>query len=435
MKSSQLALFGGNPAVPEALSGYVSMGDEEVAAVTAVMRSGTLSGFLGAWGDAFYGGPAVRALEEAWCRTFGCAHAVSVNSATTGLFAAIGAAGVGPGDEVIVPPYTMSATAMAPLMYGGIPVFVDIDEDTFCLDPALVRAAITAKTKAIVVVNVLGHPAPLHALRALADEFGIVLIEDNAQSPLATEGGAYAGTIGHIGVFSLNVHKHFHAGEGGVCVTDDTRLFERLAMIRNHGENVVAPLQIDDLTNLVGANYRMTEITAAIGSVQLRHAEEHVRTRVLLAEALSEGVRGLEGLTVPYVRPGSRHVYYCWALRIDEQRLGVSRKRFVEALVAEGFPMRAGFVAPLYLLPVFQRRVAIGSSGYPFTFTDRTYAEGLCPVTERIEEHEMMIFLNCAYDVRPHQIEQLVEAVRKVHAGIDQLRSSVADERAVVAAV
>src|SRR5262249_5209652 len=157
----------------------------------------------------------------------------SINSATSGLMAAMGAAGISPGDEVIMPPFTMSATAMAPLTYGGIPVFVDIEPDTFCLDLDAVRAAIGARTRAVLAVNLFGHPARLHELRALCDEHGLKLIEDNAQAMLAEEHGRYAGTIGHIGVFSLNYHKHIHSGEGGICTTDDERLARRLQQIRN----------------------------------------------------------------------------------------------------------------------------------------------------------------------------------------------------------
>ena len=131
---------------------------------------------------------------------------------------------------------TMSATVMAPLIYGGIPVFVDIEEDYFCIDLNKVELAINSKTKAIIAVNLFGHPAELRRLRDLADKNGIYLIEDAAQCPLASENSFYAGTIGHIGVFSLNYHKHIHTGEGGICCTDDDELALRLRAIRNHGK-------------------------------------------------------------------------------------------------------------------------------------------------------------------------------------------------------
>ncbi|RPG38427.1 MAG: DegT/DnrJ/EryC1/StrS family aminotransferase, partial [Muricauda sp. TMED12] len=212
---SDLALLGGQPMLDQALAPFNTIGEAERRAVEAVLDTGVLSGFVGAPGPDFNGGPAVRELEARWCDRFNCTHAVSVNSATSGLYAAIAAAGVGPGDEVIVPPYTMSATCIAPLVYGGIPVFVDIERDHFCLDPDLVEAAITPKTRAILTVNLFGHPAALGRLRQIADKHGLILIEDNAQAPLAKENGRFTGTIGHIGVFSLNRHKHIQTGEGG----------------------------------------------------------------------------------------------------------------------------------------------------------------------------------------------------------------------------
>jgi perosamine synthetase len=416
-----LALFGGAPAVTAPLPRFNAIGAEERARINEVLDRGLLSGFYGSWGEEFYGGPAVRAFEAAWRERFNCAHAVSVNSNTSGLVAAMGAIGLSPGDEVIVPPYTMSATAMAPLFYGGIPVFADVEDATFCLDPAKVEAAITPRTRAIIVTNLFGHPGPLAALRRLADARGLYLVEDNAQAPLALEDGRHAGTIGHIGVFSLNVHKHIQTGEGGVCCTDDAGLALRLQMIRNHAENIVADTGTTQLANMVGHNLRMAELTAAVGLAQLAKGDAIVAGRVALAEALSRGLDDLPGLTVPRVRPGCHHVYYTWSACIDPQALGVSRPTFLAALAAEGFPAYGGYVAPLYRLPLFRQRMAIGRDGFPFTLTNRTYHDGLCPVTERLHDRELFFFEICAWNPGPNQIAQLVGAVEKVVAGRAQL--------------
>ncbi|MGE0392422.1 MAG: DegT/DnrJ/EryC1/StrS family aminotransferase [Vicinamibacterales bacterium] len=416
-----LAILGGRPVLDRALAPYRSMGDAELRAVQDVVRSDVLSGYYGSAGERFLGGPVVRQLEEAWSARFGVSHAVSVNSGTSGLFAAMGAAGVSPGDEVIVPPYSMSASAMAPLVYGGVPVFVDIEPETFSLDVAAVRAAITPRTRAVLVVNLFGHPGRLAELRALADDRGIVLIEDNAQGVLAEEHGRPAGTVGHIGVFSLNYHKHIHAGEGGMCVTNDDRLAWRLRLIRNHGENVVGDAEPADLVNLIGFNYRMTELSAAVALAQLRHVDAHVAGREAVGHRLTAAVRGLEGLTPPTVRQGCRHVFYVWALRVDEERLGVPRARFSAALDAEGFPHFRGYVAPLYRLPVFQRRVAFGAHGFPFTLTDRHYTDVRCPTVERMYERELIGFESCAYTLDDVTVDALGEALRKVHAGRHEL--------------
>ncbi len=424
---SKLALLGGKPVIAKPLPPYPSMGKREEDAVRDVVRSGVLSGFFGSPGPEFLGGPKVRALEAAWAKRYGVKHAVSVNSATSGLVAAMGAIGLSPGDEVVVPPWTMSATAMAPLAYGGIPVFADVEDRTFCIDPEAAAAAITPKTRAILAVDLFGHPAELKKLRGLADDRGIFLVEDSAQAPSASENGRAAGTVGHIGVYSLNFHKHIHAGEGGVCVTDDGRLADRLRMIRNHGENAAAEMAGGDLTNLVGFNLRMTELSAAVALVQLADIDAHVTRREKLAKALSDGTRDLAGWTVPAVRDGCRHNYYTWMVRFDADAVGVSRELFSKALAAEGFPHFTGYVAPLYRLPLFRERKAIGRDGFPFTLSKRTYGDGLCPVTERLHENEALLFEPCAYDVDGATTDKLIAAIRKVHDNRGQLNAARKD--------
>jgi len=419
---SNLAILGGGPARTGSLRPYRAIGPPEVQAVTRVAESGQLSGFYGSIGPQFLGGPVVRQFERAWQERFGVRHAVSVNSATSGLCAAMGAIGVSPGDEVIVPAYTMSATVVAPLIYGGIPVFTDIDRETFTLDLTAVEAAITPRTRAISVVNLFGQPARLRTLRELADRRKIMLIEDNAHGPLAAEYGRYAGTIGHIGIFSLNYHKHIHTGEGGICVTDDDALAERLQLIRNHAESVVEASGVTELTNMVGFNYRLSELSAAVGIEQLREAETHVARREHVGRRLTEGVAGLDGLHPPCAREGCRHVYYVWALRVDPDRLGATRAQFSRALAAEGFPHFCGYVAPLYRLPLFRKRIAIGRDGFPFNLSEVRYNDGLCPVTEVLHERELIGFEACAYELDDADIDQLVAAIRKVHAARDQLR-------------
>lgn len=418
---TKLALFGGKPTISRALAPYRTIGREEADAVAAVMESGVLSGFYGSWVPEFHGGPVVKRFEADFAALFSTGHAVSVNSNTSGLIAAIGAIGVSPGDEVIVPPYTMSATVVAPLFYGAVPVFVDVDPETYCLDFEKTRAAIGPKTRAIIAVNLLGHPARLTELRELADENGIHLIEDNAQGPLAMESGRYAGTIGHIGVFSLNYHKHIHTGEGGVCVTDDEALAFRLRAIRNHAENVVAPAGVADATNMIGFNLRMTELCAAVGVEQLKKARTLVGRREEVAQMLSEGVGRSAALRPPVVRAACRHVYYVWGARFDAARAGVSRAVFAKALAAEGVPVSEGYVEPLYMLPVFQRRIAIGRDGWPFTLTNRTYTKGMCPVAEKLHREELLEIDVCMHEYADADVADIVAAIGKVQDNLGLL--------------
>jgi len=417
----KLALLGGKPVREKPFPDYVTIGEEEKRAVMAVLDSTVLSKFLGTWSPDFFGGEQVQKLERNWEQYFGVKHAISVNSATSGLYAAVGAAGVGPGDEVIVSPYTMSASAAAALVYGAIPVFADIDPDTFCLSPQSIRERITPYTKAIVVVDLFGHPAAMDEIMTIAREHNLVVIEDAAQAPGAKYHGKYAGTLAHMGVFSLNYHKTIHCGEGGVVVTDDESFAERLQLIRNHAETVVKGKGVENIVNMVGFNYRMTEIEAAIVNEQLKKLESLVLPRIEAADYLTERLAGLPAITPPKVMNGVRHGYYIYAMRYDAQATGVSRERFVAALKAEGIPIFPGYVEPLYLQPLYQRRIAFGNDGFPFTYPGYkgqvSYQRGICPVTEKMH-YEELIFTNvCHANIQKHDLDDMVAAMEKVMAG------------------
>ncbi len=412
-----LALHGGEKAVREPIVEYNTIGDDEKKAAIRVLDSGLpLSGFHGSARPTFFGGPEVLALEKEWNALFGTKYAVSMNSATSGLYAAMGAIGLGPGDEVIVSPYSMSASATAPLVCGGIPVFADIDPDYFCMSAEIVEPLITPKTKAILTVNIFGHPADLHGLRKLADRHGLYLIEDNAQAHLAEDNGAKAATVGHIGIYSLNVHKHIHSGEGGVCVTSDEFLAKRLQLIRNHGENVTDWIGMDDLSNMIGQNYRLTEISAAIARAQLSKINDRVERVEKICAKLTKGIEGLKGLTPPKVRKGCRHNYYMWSVKYDEAAFnGLPRKKFVEALKAEGLPLAEGYVPPIYRLPLFRQRMGLGRDHFPYNLTDRKYDGALCPVTERMHEKELFQYQPVSWDPSEEQVDQMIAAFHKVH--------------------
>lgn len=416
-RMATLALHGGTPTICEPLRPYPAIGAAERRRVLEVIESGVLSGFYGSDGPEFLGGARVRELETLWCAHFGCRHAVSVNSATTGLVAALVACGVGPGDEVILPCWTMSGTAMAILLCGAEPVFCDVEPETYGLDPARVQAALSPRTRAVLAVNLFGHPARLHELRALCDARGVLLVEDNAQAPGASERGVAAGTVGHVGVFSLNYHKHVHCGEGGICTTQDDALAERLRMARNHGENVVEA-RGGRHVDIAGSNYRLTELSAAVALAQLEAIESHVARRERLAAALTREVTGLDGIHPPQVRAGCRHVSYVWALQLDPARLGVGRTLFSEALAAEGFPHFCGYVRPLQHLPIFHQP---SPRGHP----PRRFRDTGCPVAEHLHRETWLGFETCAYDLTEHDAPRLAEAIRKVHA----LRAELAARR------
>lgn len=398
------------------LSPYQSIGIPELQALERVVKSGTLSGFYGSWGDEFLGGPEIKNFEDEWSQKFSVKHSVTVNSNTSGLYCALAAIGLSPGDEVIVSPFSMSASAIAPVLYGGIPVFADIDESTFCISIESVQSLITSKTKAVIVVNIFGHPGPLSQLRDICNKHNIYLIEDNAQAPLAKENGKWCGTIGDIGVFSLNYHKHIHCGEGGLCVTDNDDLAFRMQAVRNHSENIVQHEHLNlSPVNMVGFNFRMTEMSAAIGRVQLQKIDSEVSKRIKIAEILSHSVKGLEGLSAPHVRENCSHSYYLWGLKVNAKELGVSRSVFAEALTQYGFPNFLGYTKPLYKLPLFQERIAIGDSGWPFVLSEIDYQRVFCPTAERMYNEELICFETCMYDINEQKAQELGSIIKEVH--------------------
>lgn len=422
--ASPLALHGGPKTRTEPWAPIHNLGQEEVDAVTRVLREGPLSGFLASAGEGFLGGKEVQAFEREVEAFFGVAHAVTFNSATTALHGAIAALGIGPGDEVIVPPYTMSASVMAVLANGAVPIFADLDPRTFCLDPSDVARRITHATRAIMAVHLYGGVADMEGLRAVIGGRDIRLIEDAAQAPAARWRGKFAGTLGDIGVFSLNIHKTMQTGEGGLLVTNNSAFADRARLSRNHGEVVVDGRQ-DDPGPIIGSNYRMTEVVAAIGRVQLQRLVELTRLRLALVTRLTEALTPMDGLQTPYVPHGVDHVFYRYALKVDEARLGVSRDRFADAMTAEGYRLTKGYVKPIYLLPVFQRKQVFNRTSFPFVSPWRTippdYSAGLCPVVERLQSHELTLTDVCQHPYSVEDVDGFVRAVKKVLANRHRL--------------
>ncbi len=406
---SELALLGGSPVRQHKFPAYKFIGREEREAVMSVLDSGVLSRYVGAEHEDFMGGTQVRKFESDWAKALSSRHALAVNSATSGLYAAVGAIGVGPGDEVIVSPYTMMASATAALVFNGVPVFADIDPNTFCLSVQSIKEKISPRTKAIIIVHIFGHPADMAPIMELARSNNIAVIEDVAQAPFATYRGRPLGSIGDIGVFSLNYHKHIHTGEGGVVTTNDSDLAERVSLIRNHAEAVVGKRGVKNIVNMVGFNFRMGEIEAAIGSCQLKKASSLIDQRCCNVAYLEAKLNGMPGLTFQKCAEGSRHVYYVHPIKFDAKLLGISRNTFVAALRAElpetklregeGALIGAGYVRPIYLEPMYQNQIAFGEKGYPFTnpyYAGRAnYEKGICPQAEKAHfetliTHELM---------------------------------------------
>lgn len=427
-----LALQGGTPVRTQPFAMRRTMGEAEKQAVIAVMDSDKLSDFFGSPGEQWLGGAQVKAFERQWAEAYGFRHAISVNSWTTGLTTAMGAIDIQPGDEVIVSPYTMSASATAILFYGGIPVFADVDAETFNITAETIARVISPRTKAIMVVHLFGQVADMDPIMALARRHGLKVVEDAAQAPGVLYKGRPVGAIGDIGGFSLNYHKHIHTGEGGMLVTQDDALARRSQLIRNHGENLVEWQGITELSNLIGSNYRLTELQAAIGCVQLRRLPGYLAHRQRLARHLSSRLAGLPGLTPGRVVEGCGHAYYTYPMRYDARRAGIPRDRFVAAVNAElptpghweQTALAAAYVRPLYLLPMYQQRVALGRSGFPWNLRPEVnypHAPGLCPVVERLHQQELIFTPLVREPLTEGDMDDLAEAITKVLSRADEL--------------
>ena len=398
------------------------VGDEEKQALLDVLESRSFSAFH----SDFRGGVNVQQFEEEFAAYCGARHAISVNSGTAALHVALAAAGIGPGDEVIVPSYTFTATASAVLMHNAIPVFVDVDPGTFCMDPSEAEDAINPATRAMIPVHLLGNMAEMDRLTDIARRHRLVLIEDTAQAPGATLRGKVAGTFGDAGTFSFQETKNMMTGEGGMIVTDRDDLAERARLIRNHGEAWLQGKPRSYIANILGWNYRMTELEAAIGRVQLRHLDEWNDIRIENASYLSEHLVG-SPLIPPYVEEGIRHVYHMYGMLYEEARAGVPRESIIRALNAEGVPVTTGYPHPLYKNPLFQERLVYGTEGCPFTCHSHQekevdYRQVSHPVAEALGSLRAM----WSNIVRPpfgiEDMKQVVQAVEKVFHHLPELK-------------
>jgi dTDP-4-amino-4,6-dideoxygalactose transaminase len=358
------------PSPLEQLPKFFTIGRTEGINIVDAMRK-PLSGYLGGIPT---GGYWVERLASEWCDAFKVKHAIPCNSATSGLLAACLAVGIGPDSVVWTTAYSMSATAACAKVLGAHIVFIDIETTRFSIN---MNNFGSTPPKAIIVTNLFGHPAYLQCIRSWCDSNKVVMIEDNAQSPFAREGGHYAGTIGHIGVFSLNIHKHIQAGEGGVVVTNDSTLAHRLQGAINHGEL--------GGSSQTGLNLRITEPTAAIACAQLVKAPVIMKGRIALAEEM------IDMFYSPWVITPERdidctHSYYIAAFRV----LDGERQKILDRLWACNFPIRKGYSPTL-------NRIFNGSP---------------CPVAEKLEDEELITFEVCSYDPKPKHLKHMREIVK-----------------------
>ncbi|MCW4016834.1 MAG: DegT/DnrJ/EryC1/StrS family aminotransferase [Candidatus Bathyarchaeota archaeon] len=326
-----------------------NLGKEELAAMKEVLESGIL-----------VSGPKTRLFEKQYAEYVGVKHAVAVTNGTVSLDVALKALDIGPGDEVITSAFSFIASGNCILFQNAKPVFADIDPKTFNIDPQEVAEKITSKTKAVIPVHLFGQPANMGALKEIAQDNKIAVVEDAAQAHGATYKEQKAGSLGDMGCFSFYATKNITQGEGGVITTDNQKLADKARLLRSHGESQKYHHEI------LGYNYRMTEFCAAIGLAQLKKLDGFNEKRIENAQLLSNGIRKLQGLTVPYVMKDVKHVFHQYVIRVEDN-CSLDRNELAESLTENGVGVAVHYPVPIYRQPIYQ---ALG------------YKETLCPNTE-----------------------------------------------------
>ena len=335
-----------------------TIGEEEIEAAVAALRSGELWQF---------NSPKIEEFEQAFGDYLGVKHAVAVNSCGSALEMSLASAGLGPGDEVITTPWTFIATNMAIVTANCIPIFADIDSDTWNLDPQSVKEKITDRTKAILLVHVFGHACDMDGIAAVAEEHNLVVIEDCAQALGSTWRGQQVGSIGHMGCFSFCQPKGMTTGgEGGLLTMNDRDLADQARLIHSYGYDRTIGLARYEHT-VLGSNYRMTAMQAAIGLVQLGKLPDFLEKRAAIAERYSESLGRLPGISPPYVAPEAGHSFYGYVIKVNESEAGISRNALHDKLVADGVECGVWYSTPNHFQPIFRNLSGHGRTTCPFT--------------------------------------------------------------------
>lgn len=319
------------------------IGREEVRAVREVLESGVLTQ-----------GPKIEKFEEVVSRYVGVGHGVAVSSGTAALMVALEALGVGKGDEVVTTPFTFVATVNAILHSSAKPVFVDIDAETFNMDPGMLEGAVTERAKAVLPVHLYGQPCDMDRVVGVCKERGLNLVEDCAQSLGAEYDGKKAGSFGAASVFSFYATKNITTGEGGMVLTSSEDVWEKARMIRNHGRGV------SEEHEFAHYNYRMTDMQAALGVVQMKKLEEFNRKRVENAKILTEGLEGVGWIGVPKAIPKARHVFNQYTIRALNGR----RDKLLKHLNESGVGARVYYSRPIHMEPAY-RFLGLGRESFP----------------------------------------------------------------------
>ena len=394
------AIEGGKPLRSQPISAFPKFTQEEIEEVVKVLKSGRLTMLVG---------KTTRKFEEKFAEYHRMKHAIAVSNGTVALHVALRALGIGPGDEVITTPFTFVASASSILHQNAIPVFADIDKETFNIDPVSIEERITEKTKAIIVVHLCGHPAEIEEIMRIAEENNLFVIEDCAQAIGAKYDGKLVGTFGQINAFSFYLSKNITTGEGGMLLTNDDELAERARLIRHHGE----PRWYHYV--LLGYNYRMTELQAALGIIQLRKIDELNKRRREIASIYRDELEDVEVIRLPIEKRNVEHAWHIYNIILETERLRKNRDEIVKAIKAENVWISVAYPSVLYLEPLFQEKIGHGRGcpwSCPFYGKKIEYKKGLCPNAEWISKR--VITLPTQPALSNDDVIDIARAVKKV---------------------
>ncbi len=396
------AIAGGERAKTTPYGSEKRYGDEELEQLREALEQGTL----------FYAsGQKTKALEAEFAARNGVGYGVACSSGTAAVHAALIAAGVSPGDEVITAPITDMGTVSPILYQGAIPVFADLEPRSYALSPQSVEAAITERTRAVIAVQLWGNSCDLNALKGLCDKHDLVLIEDCAQAFGCTYEGKPVGTIGHMGCFSFNEFKHISCGDGGLVLTNDEELARRARLGTDKCYNRRPDALVRD-PMFLAPNYRITELQSAVALAQLGKLDSIVERRRAWCGRLNEALSEIEGLQTPQPTPGSDPSWWFYMLRVTPE-LGASSHEFAAALRAEGLPTGAGYIGkPVYEYPLFQQHHIFENGPHPCD--ERTYGHGDCPEAEAILQTCVNLAVNQAYTEQ--DLTETIHAFERVAA-------------------
>jgi len=379
----KLALFGGKPQRDSFLPlADPDIGNEEIEQVLEVLKSKWISQ-----------GRKVEEFEKKFAEYIGTEYAVAVSSGSAALHVAYIACGINEGDEVIVPSFSHISTANAALYFGARPIFAEINPDTYTIDPIDIENKITKKTKAIVSVHWAGHPAEIDTLDEIAETKDLIHIEDACQSAGSIYRSQKTGNFGSAACFSLFPSKIITTGEGGIVTTNDRIIYDKLKMLRNYGQKPGKNF----CHTILGYNYRITELQAALGIAQMGKIENNIQKKIQNANKLSIKINEIEGCSAPLSKNDIRHTFMHYMLKIDENKFGKNRDFVMNALNAENIQSRM-YIPPIHLQPYYKERFG--------------YKEGYLPITEEVVKKVLTV--PCLFTMDESDVEDIIIAIKKI---------------------